>query len=122
MITIAVNPKEQFEYFLDKGLKKKYKGVQKDTAGIKFEANAGKVMDLKEYTDDYKKPKKLIQRRFQIKNTMQMVTIKKSQFAVLNDKRYFFYISICVHYTTKTKKSRRSGGAKIYKGCLGLIN
>lgn len=77
MLTIAVSPKENFEYFHEKGLKKKHKGVQKDTGEITFEAYVDRVMDLKEHTDDYEKPKKRIQRRFQIKNTiMQMATIK----------------------------------------------
>ena len=48
-------------------------------------------MDLREYNQSTKAPKNLIQKSFQLKNTqMQMVSIRKAQFAGLNDKRYYF--------------------------------
>ena len=53
-------------------------------------------MDLKEYTEQDKKPKQFVQRRFQVKSTsMQMVSVKKSQFSGLNDKKYYFSDRIC---------------------------
>ena len=48
-------------------------------------------MDLKEYTEQDKKSKRFVQRRFQVKNAnMQMVSVKKSQFLGLNDKKHYF--------------------------------
>ena len=53
-------------------------------------------MDLKEYTEQDKKPKQFVQRHFQVKNaSMQMVSAKKSQFSGLNDKKYYFLDRIC---------------------------
>ena len=61
-----------------------------------FEAYAERIMDLKEYTKENKKPKQFVQRRFQVENThMQKVSIKKAQFASLNDKRYYFSDGVC---------------------------
>ena len=93
VITIAVNPKEYFEVFRNKNSNKKYKGVKRTTQGMDFESYAARIMDLREYGDDAADgaPKKLKQKRFQVKNIhMQMVSIKKVQFAGLNDKRYYF--------------------------------
>ena len=58
MITIAVNPKEYFEFVCDKGFNKKHKGVWKDTAGMTFEAYADRIIYLKEHSEEYKKPKR----------------------------------------------------------------
>ena len=56
-----------------------------------FESYAARIMDLREYDSADIAPKQLKQKRFQIKNThVQMVSIKKVQFAGLNDKRYYF--------------------------------
>ena len=53
-------------------------------------------MDLKEYTEQDKKPKQFVQIRFQVNNaSMQMVSAKKSQFSGLNDKKYYFLDRIC---------------------------
>ena len=56
-----------------------------------FDAYAERIIDLKEYTKQDKKPKLFVQRHFQVTNTnMQVLSIKKSQFAGLNDERLFF--------------------------------
>ena len=61
-----------------------------------FETYAERIMELKEYTEQDKKPKRFFQRRFHAKNTnMQIVTIKKSKFAGLIDKRFYFSDGIC---------------------------
>ena len=61
-----------------------------------FDAYAERIIDLKEYTKQDKKPKQFVQRHFQVTNTnMQMLSIKKSQFAGLNDERYYFFDGIC---------------------------
>ena len=56
-----------------------------------FKSYASRILDLREYDSVNRAPKKLKQKRFQVKNThMQMVPITKVQFAGLNDKRYSF--------------------------------
>ena len=58
-----------------------------------FEAYANRVMSLSDFINQ--KTKKIKQNRFQIKNTeMRMQSISKSQFAGLNDKRFYFYDGI----------------------------
>ena len=58
-----------------------------------FEAYANRVMLFNDFTNQ--KVKKIQQNRFQIKNTeMRMQSISKSQFAGLNDKRFYFYDGI----------------------------
>ena len=47
IITVAVNPKEYFEYFRDKKFNKKHKGIRKDTRAMTFEAYAERITDLK---------------------------------------------------------------------------
>ena len=69
---------------------KKQKGLKKDTPEMHFDPYANRVMSLNDFTN--KKVKKIQQNRFQIKNTeMKMYNISKSQFAGLNDKRFYFY-------------------------------
>ena len=47
IINVAVNPKEYFEYFREKNLNKKHKGIRKDTRTMTFEAYAERKTDLK---------------------------------------------------------------------------
>ena len=46
--TIAINPKEYFEKFKDRGMNKKHKGVKWNTRGVDFESYAGKITLLRE--------------------------------------------------------------------------
>ena len=90
IITIAVNPKEYFEVFRNKAIDKKHEGVKKSTPGMNFEAFAGRIIDIREYSYAEKLPKSITQKRFQIKNTMmQVTTVFRKQFAGLNDKRFY---------------------------------
>lgn len=58
---------------------------------MSFQAYTERIMNLREYQQGDKKLKKMIQRRFQVQNTkMKMVSIKKSQFTGLSDKKYYF--------------------------------
>ena len=58
-----------------------------------FEVYADIIMSLNDFMNS--KPKNIKQNRFQIKNTkMRMQSLSKSQFAGLNDKRFYFYYSI----------------------------
>ena len=59
-----------------------------------FEAYSERPATLHEYHFE-SKPKKIEQKRFQIVNTsMQMKSVKKIQFAGLNNKRFYFYDGI----------------------------
>ena len=88
--TIAVNPKEYFEKFKDRKTNKKHKGVRKDTLGMCFESYAMRNNSLRDINCK-KEEKKITRKRLQVKNTnMCMTSVKKVQFASLNDKRYYF--------------------------------
>ena len=90
IITLALNPKEYFEVFRSKEINKKHKGVKKNTAGMTYESFASIIMDIREYTYIDKNPKKIKQKRFQVKRTnMQMTTVSRNQFGLLNSKRYY---------------------------------
>ena len=91
ILRVSINPKECFEKYRDKTSNKKHKGLKKDTHGMDFDAYSSRLSSLHEYCDK-QKPKKITQKRFQIvNNNMQMNTVNKTQFADLNDKRFYFY-------------------------------
>ena len=90
LVTIAVNPKEYYEIFKNKAINKRHKGIKKSTPGMNFESFASRIMDIKEYAWSQKIPSKLKQMRFQIKSTnMRLTNVNRTQFAGLNDKRYY---------------------------------
>ena len=90
LVTIAVNPKEYIEIFKNKELYKKHKGVKKSTPGMNFESFASRIMDVREYTYSQKRAKTVKQMRFQLKRTdMRLTEQYRTQFAGLNDKRYY---------------------------------
>ena len=100
LLTIAVNPKEYYEIFKNKAINKKHKGIKKSTPGMNFESFASRIMDIKEYTWSQKIPGKLKQMRFQIKNTnMRLTSVNRTQFAGLNDKRYYLPDGITPYLT-----------------------
>ena len=100
LVAIAVNPKEYFEVFKNKAINQKHKGVKKSTPGMDFESFASRIMDAREYTQSQKRSKQITQMRFQLKRTdMKLTTINKTQFAGLNDKRYYLTDgSTCLPY------------------------
>ena len=64
--------------------------MKKNTPGMDFEAYLERLATLYEYCFE-NKPKKIEQKRVQIINdSMQMKSVKKTQFAGLNDKRFLF--------------------------------
>ena len=68
--------------------------MKKNTPGMDFETYSERQSTLHEYCFE-SKWKKFEQKRFQIINdSMQMKSIKKTQFAGLNDKRFYFYDGI----------------------------
>ena len=94
ILTISVNPKEYFEKYRDKRINKKHKGLKKDTPGMDFEAYSSRLLSLYEFCHD-NIPEKIKQKRFQIvHNSMQIISVSKTQFAGLNDKRFYFHDGI----------------------------
>ena len=68
--------------------------MKKNTPGIDFEAHSERLATLHEYCFE-SKPKKIEQKRFQIiSDSIQMKSVKKTQFAGLNDKRFYFHDGI----------------------------
>ena len=95
IITIALNPKEYYERFIDSSYNKKHKGLSKSVRGMDFDSYSSRLSDLTEYFDNFIiKPnpvKRIEQKRIQIKDeSMQMTTIHKVQFEQLNNKRFYF--------------------------------
>ena len=87
-----MNPREYYERFNDHSDNKKYKGLHKSTRGMDFDSYSERLSDLNEFSRDYiKKPKKILQKRFQIiHESMQMKLVNKVQFGQLNDKWFYF--------------------------------
>ena len=122
ILTVSVNPKEYFEKYRDKTSNKKHKGLKKDTHGMDFDAYSSRLSSLHEYCDK-QKPKKITQKRFQIiNNNIQMNTVNKTQFAGLNDKRFYFHDGIISlpfgHYLLEES---RKGKEKYKKGIQHVI-
>ena len=95
VVTVALNPKEYYERFIDSSYNKKHKGLSKNVKGMDFESYSKRLSDLTEYFDNFvinpNPVQRIKQKRFQIKDeSMQMQTIQKVQFGQLNDKRFYF--------------------------------
>ena len=82
MITIAVNSlKNILKNIKIKTINKKHKGME-----VTHESYAQRVVSLREYDINAKKPKTMIQKTFQVKNTeMKIVRNNKVKFAGLHD-------------------------------------
>ena len=87
-----MNPKEYYERFSDHSDNKKHKVLHKSTWGMDFDSYSERLSDLNEFSRDYiKKPKKILQKRFQIiHESMPMKSVSKVQFGQLNDKQFYF--------------------------------
>ena len=93
VITIALNPKEYYERFIDHTDNKKHKGLNKSTPDMDFDSYSNRLSGLTEYYGEFfKKPAQQIeQKRFQVINeSTQMKSVCKLQFGQLNDKRFYF--------------------------------
>ena len=95
VITIALNPKEYYERFIDHSDNKKHKGLEKSTPGMDFDSHSTRLSDLNKYLNEFLiKPNKIEQieqKRFQaINESMQMRSVSNVQFGQLNDKRFYF--------------------------------
>ena len=95
VITIALNPKEYYERFIDHSDNKKHKGLKKSTPGMDFDSYSNRFSDLTEYSNEFlynpNKVEQIEQKRFEVKNeSMQMRSVSKVQIGQLNDKRFYF--------------------------------
>ena len=95
VITIALNPKEYYERFIDDSDNKNHKGFKKSTPGMDFDSYSNRLSDLTEYSNEFlynlNKVEQIEQKRFQVINkSMQMKSISKVQFGQLNDKNFTF--------------------------------
>ena len=94
ILTIAINSKEYFEKYKDFSINKKHKGLKKNTPGMGFETYAEKLATIHEYCLG-RKPRKIEQKRIQIINdSVPRKSVKKTKFAGLNDKRFYFHDGI----------------------------
>ena len=92
LVTLAVNPKEYYEYFKSHNVNKKHKGIKKESAGMEYANYAEKIKPLYDF-DSFKKPKKDKKPVIRIsvkKGEMTTHKIIKSKFSQLNDKRFYF--------------------------------
>ena len=55
ILTVAVNPKEYLESFLDKKLNKKHRGIKKGSTGLGFENFNNRITSLANFST-FKKP------------------------------------------------------------------
>ena len=60
LVTLAVNPKEYFEYFKSENVNKKHKGIKKGSAGMEYENYAQRIKPLRDF-DSLKKTDKGLQ-------------------------------------------------------------
>ena len=91
-VTLAVNPKEYFEYFKSELVNKKHKGIKKGSIGMEFKNYAERIKSIKEF-DKFLKSKnnsKDVVRISLKKGEMLTHKIKKNKFSQLNDKRFCF--------------------------------
>ena len=92
LVTLAVNPKEYFEYFKSENVNKKHKGIKKGAAGMEYENYAERIKLLFDF-DSFKKPTKDCKPVVRIsvkKGEMTTHRIVKCKFSQLNDKRFYF--------------------------------
>ena len=82
VITIAINPKEYYERFIDHSDSKKHKGIKKSTPGMDFDSYSNRLSDLTEYFNEFlttdNRVETIEQIRFQVnKESMQMKSVNK---------------------------------------------
>ena len=53
VVTVALNPKEYYERFIDSTYNKKHKGLNKSVKGMDFESYSNRLSDLTDYFDNF---------------------------------------------------------------------
>ena len=87
-VTLAVNPKEYFEYFKSTNVNKKHKGIKKGSLGMDYE----RIKPLYDFAS-FKKPKADMKSLIRIsvkKGEMTTYKIIKTKFSQINDKSFYF--------------------------------
>ena len=120
--TLAVNPKEYFEFFQDYSSNKKYKGIKKGSRGMEFSNYAKRINYLVSF-DTFEKPPAEYKEisRFTVKQVdMVKTNISKTKFSQLNDKRFYFpggVLSLPYGHVALTKidEFKKQKGRKIEK-------
>ena len=121
-VTLAINPKEYFEYFQSTKLNKKHKGIKKGSKGMDYENYAARIAPLKDF-ETYEKPKNNYKEvvRFAVKKGYMVTTkISKTKFSQLKDKRFYFpdgilYIPFGHRSLKELSKYKYGKGQKIEK-------
>ena len=91
-VTLAVNPKEYFEYFKSESCNIKHKGIKKVAVGMEYENYPERIKPLKNF-NTFKNPKadsKDVVRISVKKGQTLTHKIKKNKFLQLNNKRFYF--------------------------------
>ena len=91
-VTLAVNPKEYFEYFKSTNVNKKHKGIKKGSLGMDYENYAERIKPLYDFAS-FKKPKADMKSLIRIsvkKGEMTTYKIIKTKFSQINDKSFYF--------------------------------
>ena len=74
VITIALNPKEYYERFIDHSDNKKHKELKKSTPGMDFDSYSNRLSDLNEYLNEFlNKPnnvEQIAQKRFKLSTNL----------------------------------------------------
>ena len=118
-MTLAVNPKEYFEYFKSETCNKKHNGIKKGYQDMEYENEAQRIKPLVDFKT-YKKPKvdeKNVVRISVKKGEMTTHMIRKSKFSQLNNKRFYFpnaivslpfgHLTLCEIYEYKKNEGQR---------------
>ena len=116
---MAINPKEHFELFEDKGINKKHKGIKKGSSGLRSENFSKRIKSLVNF-DTFEKPphdSKKVSRFTVIAGEMVKTTVVKNKFSQRNDKRFYFphgIVSLPFHHSNLAKicdfKQKRGQG------------
>ena len=91
-VTLAVNPKEYFEYFKSQNMNKKHKGIKKGAPGMNYQSFAERIKPLHSF-NTFQKPrteKKKVVCFTVKKGTMTTLQVEKNKFSQINDKRFYF--------------------------------
>ena len=92
LVTLAVNPKEYFEYFQSQRTNKKHKGIKEVAPGMNYENYAERIKPLYDF-EHFEKPKterKKVVRFAVKKGDMTTTQVEKKKFSQINDKRFYF--------------------------------
>ena len=122
ILTLAVNPKEYLELFIDKKLNEKHKGIKKGSTGLGFENFRNRITSPVNF-DTFKKPPhdtQKVSRLTVVNGEMIRTTVTKNEFSQLSHKRFYLLngvVSLPFHHPCLAEivKFKRKKGQKIEK-------